>query len=129
MGLPVSVDIRRRTHGVGPVLRRAFDWLRDVDARFSPVRPTSEVCRLDRGELPCTSTFVSTRVVTRGEPEPGRPWRVGVRHPELADQLCAVFGVRDGAVATSACYERAAHCGRSHRSAGGRAAQHHRARG
>jgi thiamine biosynthesis lipoprotein ApbE len=51
MGLPVSVDVRRCGRDVGPALRGAFDWLRDVDARFSPFRPTSEVSRLDRGEL------------------------------------------------------------------------------
>ena len=48
-------------------------------------------------------------VVCAGEPERGRPWLVGVRHPERADALCAVFGVRDAAVATSACYERGRH--------------------
>ncbi|KAB1150108.1 FAD:protein FMN transferase [Streptomyces luteolifulvus] len=39
----------------------------------------------------------------------GGPWRVGVRHPEIADHLCAVLDVTDGAVATSACYERGDH--------------------
>jgi thiamine biosynthesis lipoprotein len=48
-------------------------------------------------------------VVTAGEPETGKPWRVGVRHPDIADQLCVVLGVRDGAVATSALYERGRH--------------------
>jgi FAD:protein FMN transferase len=48
-------------------------------------------------------------VVVRGEPEPGIGWRVGIRHPILADKLCTVLEVRDGAVATSAAYERGAH--------------------
>ncbi len=48
-------------------------------------------------------------VVAAGEPEPGRPWLVGIRHPELADRMCAVLGVRDLAVATSATYERGEH--------------------
>lgn len=48
-------------------------------------------------------------VVVAGEPEPGKPWRVGVRHPDQADALCVVLGVRDGAVATSALYERGQH--------------------
>ena len=48
-------------------------------------------------------------VVAAGEPEPGRPWLVGIRHPELADRMCAVLGVRDMAVATSATYERGEH--------------------
>jgi thiamine biosynthesis lipoprotein len=47
-------------------------------------------------------------VVVRGEAEPGAPWRVGVRHPDLADEVCAVLEVRDCAVATSAAYERGA---------------------
>nr|WP_222108804.1 FAD:protein FMN transferase [Streptomyces cupreus] len=39
----------------------------------------------------------------------GGPWRVGVRHPEQADKLCMVLEITDGAVATSALYERGAH--------------------
>jgi thiamine biosynthesis lipoprotein len=48
-------------------------------------------------------------VLTRGEAQPGRPWRVGVRHPARADRMCVVFELRDGAVATSGAYERGAH--------------------
>ncbi|MEU9470275.1 FAD:protein FMN transferase [Streptomyces avermitilis] len=39
----------------------------------------------------------------------GGPWRVGVRHPEHADKLCTVLELTDGAVATSARYERGDH--------------------
>ncbi|NEA68260.1 FAD:protein FMN transferase [Streptomyces sp. SID12488] len=39
----------------------------------------------------------------------GRPWRVGVRHPEHADQLCTVLEITEGGVATSARYERGDH--------------------
>ncbi|GAA0653075.1 FAD:protein FMN transferase [Kutzneria viridogrisea] len=45
-------------------------------------------------------------VLAVGEPEPGRPWVVGIRHPELADRVCAVLGVRDLAVATRVPVER-----------------------
>jgi thiamine biosynthesis lipoprotein len=48
-------------------------------------------------------------VIVRGEPAPGQPWRVGVRHPELADRVAAVLAVGDLAVATSGCYERGEH--------------------
>ncbi|QFZ16399.1 FAD:protein FMN transferase [Saccharothrix syringae] len=48
MGFPVSVDQR---DGDPAAVDRAFAWLREVDARFSPFRPDSEVSRLDRGEL------------------------------------------------------------------------------
>ncbi|MDX2679858.1 FAD:protein FMN transferase [Streptomyces sp. NY05-11A] len=39
----------------------------------------------------------------------GGPWRVGVRHPEIADKLCTVLDLADAAVATSARYERGDH--------------------
>lgn len=48
-------------------------------------------------------------VVTAGEPEPGRAWRVGVRHPEQPASVCAVLESRNGAIATSAAYERGSH--------------------
>ncbi|MFG2551287.1 FAD:protein FMN transferase [Streptomyces sp. NPDC048581] len=39
----------------------------------------------------------------------GGPWRVGVRHPEQADKVCVVAELTDGAIATSARYERGDH--------------------
>ena len=48
-------------------------------------------------------------VVVRGRPEPGRTWRLGIRHPEQADRVAAVLAIRDVAVATSGTYERGAH--------------------
>jgi thiamine biosynthesis lipoprotein len=48
-------------------------------------------------------------VITRGEPEPGTPWRIGIRHPELPGQLATVLEARDLAVATSGGYERGDH--------------------
>ncbi|MCU1686476.1 MAG: thiamine biosynthesis protein [Amycolatopsis sp.] len=60
-------------------------------------------------------------VIAAGEPEDGRPWRVGVRHPDQPDTLCAVIAARDLAVATSATYERGQHIfdGRTGEPAGG----------
>ncbi len=48
-------------------------------------------------------------VITAGEPEPGQRWRVGIRHPLLADRMCATLAVRDRAIATSGNYERGTH--------------------
>ncbi len=48
-------------------------------------------------------------ILVRGEPAPGRGWRVGIRHPFLADRVARVLEVRRGAVATSAAYERGDH--------------------
>jgi thiamine biosynthesis lipoprotein len=48
-------------------------------------------------------------VVTAGEPEPGRRWRVGIRHPLRADRMCATLAVGATAIATSGDYERGPH--------------------
>jgi thiamine biosynthesis lipoprotein len=48
-------------------------------------------------------------ILARGESAPGRPWRVGIRHPGDPTTVIAVLAVRDGAVATSGLYERGAH--------------------
>lgn len=48
-------------------------------------------------------------IVARGHADGGRPWRVGIRHPDRADRLAAVLAVTDRAVATSGSYERGAH--------------------
>ena len=48
-------------------------------------------------------------VLARGEREPGRRWRVGIRHPDRADSVARVLAVRDLAVATSGTYERGPH--------------------
>jgi thiamine biosynthesis lipoprotein len=160
MGFPVS--LRVDDEDVPEEAADAvFAWLREADARFSPFKPDSEVCRLDRGEVSDPSTELREvldlceeyRLATGGAFDvrlPGRgldpcavvkgwavqraaelltaagarrfclnaggdvvaaggPWRVGVRHPEHADRLCTVLEVTDGAVATSARYERGDH--------------------
>ena len=48
-------------------------------------------------------------IVALGEASPGKPWRVGIRHPHRPDRMAAVLGVRDRAVATSGAYERGEH--------------------
>ena len=48
-------------------------------------------------------------VIARGRPEPGRPWRIGIRHPLEPGRLAAVVEAEDLAVATSGAYERGEH--------------------
>lgn len=48
-------------------------------------------------------------VVVRGGPEPGAPWRIGIRHPWDAGKVAAVVAVVDLGVATSGVYERGDH--------------------
>jgi thiamine biosynthesis lipoprotein len=160
MGFPISLRIDDESLPESAA-DAVFAWLREVDARFSPFRPDSEVSRLDRGELSDPTPDLTEvldlcehyRVATGGAFDvrlPGRgldpcavvkgwsvqraaelltaagatrfclnaggdvvaaggPWRVGVRHPEHADQLCTVLELTDGSVATSARYERGDH--------------------
>jgi len=44
-----------------------------------------------------------------GGVEPGKPWSIGIRHPEEAHTVVKVFDITDGAIATSGTYERGAH--------------------
>ncbi|WP_405825238.1 FAD:protein FMN transferase [Streptomyces sp. NBC_01390] len=162
MGFPISLRIDDE-NAPAQAADAVFAWLHEVDARFSPFKPDSEVSRLDRGELEsgelsadltevlglCEEYRVATggafdvRLPGRGlDPcamvkgwavqraaellekagvrtyclnaggdvvAAGRPWRVGVRHPEHADQLCTVLEITEGGVATSARYERGDH--------------------
>lgn len=48
-------------------------------------------------------------VQTRGHPEPGRDWRIGIRHPWQRDRVAWVLAGTDLAVATSGTYERGRH--------------------
>ena len=48
-------------------------------------------------------------IVARGHAEPGRPWRVGIRHPDRPHHVAAVLAISDRAVATSGAYERGDH--------------------
>ena len=48
-------------------------------------------------------------ILALGEAEPGRPWRVGVRHPREPARTVRVIAAHNLAVATSGTYERGAH--------------------
>jgi thiamine biosynthesis lipoprotein len=169
MGTVVSFDVRDPDVPPG-ILEDAGAWLHDVDRRFSPYRPDSEISRIGDGTLAeadahpdvreilrlgdelavdsngaldvrrwrgdsrldpsaivkgWSSEVAATRlaasglqdlaiaaggdVVFRGSPRGLEPWRVGIRHPDRPDRVAAVLHVTDGAVATSAAYERGAH--------------------
>jgi thiamine biosynthesis lipoprotein len=61
-------------------------------------------------------------IVTFGEPEPGRAWHLGIRDPRNPDRIAWAVAARDGAVATSAAYERGHHVLDPHTGAPARAA-------
>jgi thiamine biosynthesis lipoprotein len=63
---------------------------------------------LDQAGVPAALVNGGGDLAAFGMPGPGRCWRAGIRHPWRATGLAAVIEV-DGAVATSASYERGAH--------------------
>ncbi len=48
-------------------------------------------------------------ILARGLADDGRPWRIGIRHPDRVDRIAAMVSVTDRAVATSGTYERGDH--------------------
>jgi len=62
MGTVVSIDVRSQ---VSPgAVDDAFAYLHEIDARFSPYRPDSEIERLARGELALTEASDEVLAVT-----------------------------------------------------------------
>lgn len=55
------------------------------------------------------SISVGGDVLVRGGGTLGDRWRIGIRHPDRVDRVAKVLHVAEGAVATSAAYERGAH--------------------
>jgi FAD:protein FMN transferase len=62
MGMPVIVDVRDE-EVAPPALDDVFDWLRWVDETFSTYRETSEISRLNRGELALADAHPEVRAV------------------------------------------------------------------
>lgn len=112
-------DVLRRCE----LLRVETDGVFDVFAVAAPNGSTLNPCGYVKGWCIEVAAAILERhgardfcinaggdVVLRGEAAPGTPWRVGIRHPDLADQLAAVVaGSGRLAIATSALYERGAH--------------------
>jgi thiamine biosynthesis lipoprotein len=169
MGTAISIDLRDVDLDAA-LMERGFEWLRQVDSRFSPYQAASDISRLGRAELildECHADVAEVLalcedlrretdgvfnawncradgrldpsgvvkgwaveraaglleqggarnfcinaggdIVARGKPEPGRDWRIGIRHPRDASAVAAVLQVTDLAVATSGNYERGDH--------------------
>jgi FAD:protein FMN transferase len=68
MGMPISVHVRGERaldDVVGAAVADLFDELREVEARFSPFREDSELCRLQRGEVELEHASDDMREVER----------------------------------------------------------------
>jgi thiamine biosynthesis lipoprotein len=108
-------QLRVLSHGYFDIRRHRSDgrldpsgyvkgWAVEVAASILDVAGATSFCLNAGGD-----------VIARGEAEPGRSWRVGIRHPELPDRVAAIIEARDVAVATSAGYERPGHVVDPHR--------------
>jgi thiamine biosynthesis lipoprotein len=64
MGTAVSFDVRGEDPAADAV-SSAIEWLHRADAEFSPYRPDSAICRLDRGELALADASPDLRWVVR----------------------------------------------------------------
>jgi FAD:protein FMN transferase len=110
----------RHLLALGEDLRRTSDGCFDLRGHRPDDRPdptglvkgwaAEEAARiLDGAGIRAFVVAAGGDVVTRGEPEPGVPWRVGIRHPQQADRVALVLGLRGLSVATSGAYERGDH--------------------
>ncbi|MER7332112.1 MULTISPECIES: FAD:protein FMN transferase [unclassified Micromonospora] len=65
MGTAISLDLADDLAAaeLDELAGGVFAWLREVDARFSTYRADSEVCRVDRGELPPAEASADLRFV------------------------------------------------------------------
>jgi thiamine biosynthesis lipoprotein len=98
-------DLRRRTHG-------AFD--------HEPAPGTLDVNALAKGWITEEAALLLRRTgaevlvnaggdVLASRRPGGRPWRIGIQHPEVRTAVLGAFEIDAGAVATSGTYERGDH--------------------
>jgi FAD:protein FMN transferase len=107
--LALSEDLRRTSGGFFDIRGHRPDGVLDPCGMVKGWAVEEASLRLDAAGA--TDYFINAGgdVVAAGGPEPGRAWRVGIRHPFEADRLAAVLAVRDRSVATSGTYERGEH--------------------
>jgi len=107
--LGLCEDLRRTSFGYFDIRRHRPDGRPDPTGLVKGWAIEEASLLLDAAGAADYAINAGGDILTRGAPEPGRRWRVGVRHPERADRIASVLEVRDLAVATSGGYERGDH--------------------
>ncbi len=102
-------QLRQATDGVFDIRRHRADGSLDPSGYVKGWAAEGAAGILAAAGARRFSLNVGGDIVAWGEPEPGRGWRVGIRHPGRADAIVAILEVRDAAVATSGLYERGDH--------------------
>ena len=107
--LGLCEDLRRDSDGAFDAQRHRTDGLLDPTAIVKGWSVDGAARILEAAGARSYAIGAGGDILARGEPEPGRPWRVGIQHPDRPDRVAAVLLVRDLAVATSGAYERGDH--------------------
>jgi thiamine biosynthesis lipoprotein len=107
--LGLCEDLRRTSDGYFDIRRHRPDGRPDPTGLVKGWAIEEAAFLLDEAGALDFAINAGGDIAARGEPEPGRPWRVGIRHPEQGDRVAAILGIRDLAVATSGAYERGEH--------------------
>jgi thiamine biosynthesis lipoprotein len=102
-------DLCARTDGYFDARRHRADGLLDPSGVVKGWSVDEAVAGLRLAGARNFQVAVGGDLVVAGEPEPGRAWRIGIRHPDLPGDTAAILEVSDLAVATSALYERGGH--------------------
>jgi thiamine biosynthesis lipoprotein len=107
--LSVCEDLRRETDGVFNAWNCRADGRLDPSGVVKGWAVERAAGLLEQGGARNFCINAGGDIVARGKPEPGRNWRIGIRHPRDASAVAAVLQVTDLAVATSGNYERGDH--------------------
>jgi len=107
--LSLCEDLREQTHGVFNAWRCRADGRLDPSGVVKGWAVERAAGILERGGARNFCINAGGDVVCRGEPEPERAWRIGIRHPVEAGAVAGVVHAHDLALATSGAYERGDH--------------------
>jgi thiamine biosynthesis lipoprotein len=107
--LTLADELCARTDGYFDVRGHRPDGLRDPTGLVKGWAVDEAVAILRLAGARNLQVAAGGDLVAAGEPSPGRAWRIGIRHPDLADDTAAILAARDLAVATSGLYERGGH--------------------
>jgi FAD:protein FMN transferase len=107
--LSLCEALREETQGVFNAWRCRADGRLDPSGVVKGWAIERAAAILERGGARNFCLNAGGDVVSRGEPEPGCPWRIGIRHPNDIGALSGVVRGYDLAVATSGAYERGDH--------------------
>lgn len=102
-------DLRARTDGYFDPRAFRADGRRDPTGVVKGWSVDEAVVRLRLAGASNLQVIAGGDLVAAGEPGPGKPWRIGIRHPDDPTAVAAVLLVRNLAVATSGLYERGGH--------------------